>query len=385
MSKKLPEGWKRVRLEKYIEETKIRNKENLDIPVLSVTNKAGFIYSEEFFSKQVYSKELNNYKIVSRNELAYNPSRINVGSIDVLNICDRGLISPLYIIFRTSNEINPKYLLYYLKGEEGLFYINSKTTGSVRNVLSFKTLQSIEINIPSLEEQERIVSILEKAENAIQKREESIKLLDEYLKSVFVDMFGDPVTNPKGWEKVKVIDVCDCMVPGRDKPKSFTGDIPWITIDDLIQNGITYESKKGIGLTNEEIEQVNRKVIPKGSVIMSCVGNLGLTSIAGKEMIINQQLHSFQCKEKVDNRFLSYILPFYKVYMEKMATSTTVLYMNKTTCNSIQIILPPIELQRKFGDVVQMIEGICIKQDENKKELKNNFNALIQKAFNGEL
>lgn len=166
-------------------------------------------------------------------------------------------------------------------------------------------------------------------------------------------MFGDPVTNPLKWNVKPVIDECECMVPGRDKPKSFTGDIPWITIEDLIVNGITEKSKSGLGLTIDEIKEVNRKVIPVGSVIMSCVGNLGICSIAGQEMIINQQLHSFQCKEKINNVYLMFNLTYRKDYMNKWASNTTVLYMNKSICNSIPIMLPPLALQEQFAAFVE--------------------------------
>ena len=170
-------------------------------------------------------------------------------------------------------------------------------------------------------------------------------------------MFGDPVKNTKNWKIKKVIDVCDCMVPGRDKPKSFTGDIPWITIEDLNVNGVTYKSKSNLGLTDCEINQVKRKKVPKDSVLMSCVGNLGICSIAGKELIINQQLHSFQCR-KINNFFLMYYLGFRKDYMISKASSTTVLYMNKTVCNSIPVYLPPIELQNEFEDFVKQVDKL---------------------------
>ncbi|NMB08286.1 MAG: hypothetical protein GX981_07885 [Tissierellia bacterium] len=181
--------------------------------------------------------------------------------------------------------------------------------------------------------------------------------MHKIAKSKFVEMFGEPVLNTKGWDVKAVIDVCDCMVPGRDKPKSFTGDIPWITIEDLIINGITFKSKSNLGLTDDEINEVKRKKVPEGSVLMSCVGNLGICSIAGREMIINQQLHSFQCKN-INNIFLMYYLGFRKDYMLSKASSTTVLYMNKSICNSIPVYQPPIELQNQFAEFVKQIDKL---------------------------
>ncbi|MDD6134132.1 MAG: restriction endonuclease subunit S [Selenomonadaceae bacterium] len=169
-------------------------------------------------------------------------------------------------------------------------------------------------------------------------------------------MFGDPLTNPLKWEVKSVIDLCDCMVPGRDKPKRFTGATPWITIDDLNPLSVTKTSKKSLGLTDEEIEEVNRKKVPANSVLMSCVGNLGICSIAGNELIINQQLHSFQCDQNVNPYYLMYSLSWQKAYMEAMATKTTVLYMNKSVCNSIPIMKVPVNLQNKFADFVEQAD-----------------------------
>ena len=194
-------------------------------------------------------------------------------------------------------------------------------------------------------------------------------------------MFGDPINNPMGWENKTVIDYCDCMVPGRDKPKKFTGSIPWITIDDLIINGFTKKSKKNLGLTQAEITQVNRKTIPSGSVIMSCVGNLGICTISLLPVIINQQLHSFQCKPEMNNVFLMHYLGKRKDYMNSQASSTTVLYMNKSVCNSIPTICPPLPLQNKFADYVTKVE----KQKEiiQKALLKLEilYNARMQEYF----
>lgn len=283
-----------------------------------------------------------------------------------------------------NDKINTKYISYLFKSNLIKRQYLKGTSGTAQVALTIEKLKNITIPKLSIDEQNKIVEVLDKAQSLIDKKREQIELLDELVKSRFVEMFGDPVLNTKEWEVKKVIDVCECMVPGRDKPKSFTGDIPWITIDDLKINRVTYKSKSGLGLTDDEIKEVKRKKIPKGSVLMSCVGNLGICSIAGEDMIINQQLHSFQCKE-INNYFLMYYLGFRKDYMESKASSTTVLYMNKTVCNSIPVYLPPIELQNEFAEFVEQTDSIRSKMEASLSELEDNFNSLMQKAFKGEL
>ena len=121
---------------------------------------------------------------------------------------------------------------------------------------------------------------------------------------------------PENWIKCPVGLICDCIVPGRDKPKSFTGDIPWITIPNVISDYINTNSSE-LKLSDAEIQEVNAKVIPINSVIMSCVGRFGISAIVDKSCVINQQLHAFLPYEKLINpKFLMYHIRILRTYME---------------------------------------------------------------------
>lgn len=278
-----------------------------------------------------------------------------------------------------------KFLKHWLNSLEFRQQITKEVTGIAQKNFGPSHLKKIKISLPPLSEQRRIASILDQADELRQKRQQAIEKLDQLLQATFIDMFGDPVSNPKGWEKVEVGKVTTCIVPGRDKPKSFTGSIPWITTDDLNSLGYTSQSKKRMGLTQTEIDDVRAKVIPFQSVVMSCVGNLGITSIANNEFVMNQQLHSYQCLEQITPEFLMFCLPFEKNYMFSRATSTTLPYMNKTVCNSVPVILPPIGLQEKWSKILLSIEEhkqSLYKQLDMQNQL---FSALQNQAFNGTL
>lgn len=264
-------------------------------------------------------------------------------------------------------------------------YLRGKTTGSTIPHISRKALDDLEVPVISVTDQLHIANLLSKAENLISQRKESIRLLDEYLKSTFLEMFGDPVRNEKGWEKDKVIAFTDCIVPGRDKPKSFTGNTPWFTTEDLNHKSYVTKSKKGLGLSVEEIKEVRARVIPAGSVLMTCVGDLGVISVCKENCVVNQQLHAFICKQEINNLFLMYSLSFQINFMYKKATSTTVPYMNKTTCNSIPVIKPPIELQTQFAQIVEKTEALKTQYQQSLQELEKLYGSLSQKAFKGEL
>ncbi|MDE5558525.1 MAG: restriction endonuclease subunit S [Ruminococcus sp.] len=285
-----------------------------------------------------------------------------------------------YIIESKDNNIlYVPYLYNFL--DKYVETLRNLSIGGVIKYIKLGNLTEADIPVPSLNRQKEITSNLDKVTHTIDLCNTILEKMDLLVKSRFVEMFGNPVTNPKKWDVKSVIEESDCMVPGRDKPKSFTGDIPWITIEDLVVNGTTYNSKSGLGLTEKEIKQVNRKTIPAGSVIMSCVGNLGICSIAGSEMIINQQLHSFQCGANINNIYLMFNLTYRKDYMNKWASNTTVLYMNKTICNSIPIMLPPLDLQEQFAAFVAQTQKSksAVKKVLEKAEMLKK--ALMQEYF----
>jgi type I restriction enzyme S subunit len=291
-----------------------------------------------------------------------------------------------YCVLKSDTKcLDSKYLYYWVQTSAFINEMMEKATGANYPAVSDKIIKKSQIPLAPIAEQKRIAAILDKADAIRRKRQQAIQLADDFLRSVFLDMFGDPVTNPKGWKVEAVGNVVDCIVPGRDKPKSFTGDTPWITTNDLKHMGITAKSEKAIGLTEAEIQNVKARIIPKGSVLMTCVGDLGVISIAGDNIVMNQQLHAFLINEKIKRVFLMYVLSFQKCYMLKMASSTTVPYMNKTICNSVPIILPDVNLQDKFEAIYLKLNAslnVQIASNEYNSEL---FNSLSQKAFAGEL
>jgi len=277
-----------------------------------------------------------------------------------------------------SQIADTRYIYYYLKS------LKLHDAGYSRH---FKYLKVKKIVLPEdKDDQIKIANLLTKVERLISKREESITLLDELLKSTFLDMFGDPILNPKGWDKKTCIDEARCIVPGRDKPKSFSGGIPWITTTNLIDKShVIIDKNNYIGLSDGEIQQVKAKIIPKESIIFTCVGDLGIVSIVDEDIIMNQQLHSFQCFDTVNNIFMMFNISFQKNYMYKNASKTTVPYMNKATCNKIPLILPPKPLQDKFATIVQQLEATKAHYQKSLDELHQLFGSLSQRAFKGEL
>ena len=171
-------------LKEYLFEYSKKNKINEDYPVYSVTNSNGFC--TEYFNKDVSSQDKRSYKLVPYGYFAYNPSRINVGSIDCQRKEKAVIVSPLYNVFGTTKDIDSEYLLYFFKSNYGKHLINSNTSGSVRSNLKLETLFNFKINIESLERQKQKVYVLNKICKFIKLEEKKLSLLDELIKSRFI-------------------------------------------------------------------------------------------------------------------------------------------------------------------------------------------------------
>ncbi len=142
-------------------EVSTQNRDNAIERVLSVTNHSGFILPEDQFERRVASTNLSNYKIVNCGEYAYNPSRINVGSIARLEDWEIGALSPMYIVFKLDEtKIASDYFLHWLSSYEAKQRIKNSAQGSVRETVSFGDLGAIPIPLPSMEKQREITGKL---------------------------------------------------------------------------------------------------------------------------------------------------------------------------------------------------------------------------------
>ncbi|MDJ0511799.1 MAG: restriction endonuclease subunit S [Crocosphaera sp.] len=161
---------------------------------------------------------------------------------------------------------------------------------------------------------------------------------------------------PDDWEVKKVGDICDFIVPGRNKPKNFDGDIPWITTPDLEDGRRVYKSKIDLYISKNEAQNIGSKIVPAGSVIMSCAGELGIVAFTENDIVINQQLHAFIPSPVINTLFLMNAIKTRKDYINSIATKTAVPYLNKNNCNSIPIPIPPLNEQKKIAEVLSDVD-----------------------------
>lgn len=373
-----------IQIKDAIFEYAVRNKLSEDIPVYSVTNEKGFCMG--YFSKEVASKDKSTYKIVPKGYFAYNPSRINVGSIDWQNCEDKVIVSPLYVVFGVSEELDQQYLLHYLKSDMMLTYIKEYATGSVRDNLKLSDLGKFPINLRPLDEQRKIAAVLDKVSDLIAKRRQQLDKLDELVQARFVEMFGDPISNPHKWELQSLSNICKDIygggTPSKSHPEYFEGSIPWVSPKDM-KSDIIMDSIDHI--TEEAVENSSTKMVPKGAVLMVIrSGILKHTlpvAIAAVELTVNQDMKAFIVGENVTAKFLMYYFRTIEADVLSRVRSVTADNIDFKEFQKRMVILPPIELQNRFDAFVEQTEKTKTTISRSLEKLETLKKALMQEYF----
>jgi len=173
-----------------IEQISKRNKNNAIQNVLSVSNRQGFIkQSDQFENRNVASEDTSNYKIVEQNDFAFNPARINVGSIARLTTFEKGIVSPMYVCFRTQENVAPEYIDYFFESKHFYCEIQKRLEGSVRQCLSFEGLCNIPLSLPSFEIQQRIGKRIFTLGQKIKMETDLLELLSKQKQYLLRQMF----------------------------------------------------------------------------------------------------------------------------------------------------------------------------------------------------
>ena len=173
-----------------IEQISKRNKNNAIQNVLSVSNRQGFIkQSDQFENRNVASEDTSNYKIVGQNDFAFNPARINVGSIARLTTFEKGIVSPMYVCFRTQENVAPEYIDYFFESKHFYCEIQKRLEGSVRQCLSFEGLCNIPLSLPSFEIQQRIGKRIFTLGQKIKMETDLLELLNKQKQYLLRQMF----------------------------------------------------------------------------------------------------------------------------------------------------------------------------------------------------
>lgn len=383
-TKQLPQGWKEIKLGEIFE-----------------------IYQP----KTISAKELNSegeYLVFGANGVIGKYDRYNHENEEVLITCRGATCGTINIskpfswitgnaMVVTPKEkfkkyINKKFLFYLLQGIQ----IKRTISGSAQPQITRGPLVSFEIYLPftpegepDLKTQQKIVLILEKAEQLKEKRKKSIEVLNEHLKAVFSEMFLK-----KKFEKVKLGDYSSLVSSGStplggNKNYLNEGEILFIRSQNVLMNKFSNHDK--IYISKETHNNMKRTWVKNNDVLLNITGaSIGRSAIySGKDdkANVNQHVCIIRPKKELNSIYLNYYLTssIIQDYIKRVNAGGTREALNFNQVKNIKIPLPPIELQQQFASIVKHVEKLKEKQKKSQDEIEDLFNALMQKAFQGEL
>ena len=351
---------KRVPLGKFVTEYSVRNKNNEDIPVYSVTNSQGFC--REYFGKEVASKDKTTYKIVPYGYFAYNPSRINVGSVDWQRCEAQVIVSPLYNVFSVSDELDRQFLYYFLKSNIGRQMIRAKAAGSVRDNLKLDMLKEMTIPDSSLDDQRHCVATLDNLQYLIELRKKQLNELDDLVKARFVEMFGIYPSNQMGWETGKIRDTVADVRYGSSRPAVDGGKYPYLRMNNITYGGeLDLSDVKRIDVPENELDKCT---VRRGDVLFNRTNSkelVGKTCVYDRdEMMV---LAGFVIRVRVNDRVLPEFLSAFlntdfskKTLSEMCKAAIGQANINAQEMQNIGLYLPPLELQRQFVQFKKQVD-----------------------------
>jgi len=315
--------------------------------------------------------------------------RAPVGPVNINNVeacIGRGLSA-----IRVKDNISRDYVYFYLKINEGK--ISKLGVGSTFNAITQKDLKEIIIPLPNYSSQQYIANVLTKTENLISQRKESISLLDEFLKSTFLEMFGDPVRNEKGWEIYRLGNICG------------VGSSKRVFVEELVDSGIPFYRGTEVGhiaegqeitpslfITEEHYSQLRKHTgVPK-------TGDLLMPSICSDGRIfrvINNQPFYFKDgrvlwikvnESKINSIYLQSILKvIFRTNYHNIASGTTFAELKIVALKQIKIPIAPYVLQTQFAKIVEKTETLKAQYKQGLQDMENLYGSLSQSAFKGEL
>ena len=308
------------------------------------------------------------------------PSRIEINDGDVLiswsaslgvYVWNRGkalLNQHIFKVVFDKEPVDKQYFVYAVR--YNLKEMESKTHGATMKHIVKKDFDNTLVPFPSLEKQAEIAGLLQKVTGIIDARQIELSKLDELIKARFVEMFGDPVHNSKGWETNSVEEICTSIygggTPSKSHPEYYeNGDIPWVSSKDM-KTDVLYDSQ--IHINKLGVENSTAQMVPVDSVIMVIrSGILKHTlpvAINAVPITVNQDLKVFIPGEKMHSRFLAVQ---FKMHEKDILSGVRAVTADNIEFNSLKqrrIIVPPIEKQKEFISFAKQVD-----KSKSRKEL----------------
>ena len=360
---------------------------NSGVPFLRAQN----INQEQILLKDLLYIDERTNEMLKRSQIADGDVLLTIaGTIGRTAVVPKGSsqmnCNQAVAIIRPQKGIDPYYLSYWLTSDQAISQINgSKVTATISN-LSLSQIKSLQIPLPPLSEQRRLAARLDKADAVRQKSRALVEANAELGRSVFLEVFGDPVRNERGWEVVELGEISDISsgsTPSRSNPDYWeNGTIPWVKTGEVRGTEINETEEK---ITNKGLEESSCKLYPKGSIIIAMYGQgktRGRVGKLGIEATTNQACAVIMPKNKrVHPDFLFNFLDQSYETLRNLGRGGNQPNLNSKIIKEFQIPLPPLDLQTRFAAMVANIEAQRRLAERQLEAAEAVFGGVLQGTF----
>lgn len=356
------------RLGDYIREVDVRNRD------LKVTKLYGVNIQKEFMPSvaNIIGTDLSKYKIVSYNQFGcklMSVERDHKLPISLMKESQPAIMSSAYFVFEVIDEnvLNPDYLFMQIKRPEFDRRLWFSTGGDVRGGATWDNLCDMPIIVPSIDQQRKIVAEYNAIQQRIKLNEQLIVKLEETAQAIYRKMFVDGIDKnnlPEGWRMGTLGEFGDIITgktPSSDNPEDFGDDMLFITPGDFAV-GCKFILNTERHLSAIGCERLKNKILPKGSVAVTCIGSdMGKVAIVFEPSITNQQINAIKVKENIYIDYLFYYLSSIKNELKAMALgSSTMPLLNKSDFEDINIIIPHYPCLNEFSKIMSKINKLSL-------------------------
>jgi len=361
-----------------------------DLPVYSVTKHAGFVPSLEYFKKQVFSRNVKDYRLVEPGDFAYATIHLDEGSVGIAP--QRGLISPMYTVFRADpSRVDPKYLIRFLKSPLALAHYPQLGKGAIhrRKAISLTALSTLPAPLPPLPEQRRIAAILDQADALRAKRGQVLGHLDTLTESIFQEMFAsEPST-------AKVEEIATQIRTGPFGSQLLHSEfvdegIAVLGLDNVVSNEFRWAERRFV--TPAKYEQLKRYTVRSGDVLISIMGTTGRCVVVPDDIptAINTK---HICAVSVDGARLDPAFlraaflwhPEAREHLRSQTKGSIMAGLNMGIIKAMPVPVPPIDRQREFAERARRVTVARTSATATLAAEDELFASLQARAFDGRL
>lgn len=280
--------------------------------------------------------------------------------------------------------VRQKYFYYIFRVKSTLDYLASNSSGSTFKSIKMNQLKKMTFEIPTLEEQDQIVVSLDKICNVIEMRKQELVSLDDLIKARFVELFGNPITNDKGWEVAELNTVCDGIGDGLHGTPKYDedGEYPFINGNNLMDGVI--KVTPATKMVNEDTYKKHFIELTDNAILLSINGTLGkLAFYNGEEVMLGKSACYCNLKPEINREFVYGVMKTdaFAGFLESNATASTIKNVGLKAIRGFKLILPPEELQFQFIEFAKQVDKSKVAVQKSLDETQQLFDSLMQKYF----